>query len=121
MRLTGTENGPGLAARNFSSTTISPPWTLKREAGRFMPRRRFTRARSEVRPATPQHHLVASRTARPGPQYRLSRLADAVGMRTRAGQLAAIHDQILLANRAILKPAFKDLPGPSGVAGLSRQ
>jgi hypothetical protein len=53
--------------------------------------------------------------------YRLSRLADAVGMRTRAGQLAAIHDQILLANRAILKPAFKDLPGPGGVAGLSGQ
>ena len=55
------------------------------------------------------------------PQYRLSGLANAVGMRPGAGQLAAIDDQVLLANRATLKPAFKDLPGPGGVAGLSGQ
>jgi len=55
------------------------------------------------------------------PQYRLSGLANAVGMRPGAGQLAAIDDQVLLANRATLKPAFKDLPGPGCVAGLSGQ
>ena len=69
-------------------------------------------------------HATASSSRLPerGPDLGLNWLggfANAVGMRPRAGQLAAIHDQILLADRAILKPAFKDGPGPGGVAGLS--
>ena|SRR6266446_3273205 len=46
---------------------------------------------------------------------------DAVGMRARAGQLASIHDQILLADRTTFKPAFQDLPGPGGITSLCGQ
>ncbi len=49
----------------------------------------------------------------------LGGLADAVGMRASAGQIAAIHDQILLADWSILKPAFQYFPSSRGVAGLS--
>src|ERR1700734_3117795 len=42
-------------------------------------------------------------------------------MRARAGQLAAIDDQILLTNRALLKPAFENLAGTGGISSLRRQ
>ncbi len=49
------------------------------------------------------------------------RIAGAVGMRPRPGQLAAVNDQVLFANRAALEPAFQDLAGPGGVSRLCRQ
>jgi hypothetical protein len=39
-------------------------------------------------------------------------------MGTRAGQLAAINDQILLADWAALKPAFQNFPRPGRIASL---
>src|SRR5262245_20272137 len=42
-------------------------------------------------------------------------------MRTRAGELSSVHDQILLANRPPLEPAFKDLADAGGITSLSRQ
>src|ERR1700738_2595923 len=51
----------------------------------------------------------------------LNSLADTIRMRARASQVAAIHDQILLADRTTLKPAFQDLPGPGGITRLCRQ
>ena len=47
-------------------------------------------------------------------------LLNTIGMGAGSGQFAAIDDQILIPNRTILKPAFEDLPGPSGVARLRR-
>src|SRR5664279_5674366 len=38
-----------------------------------------------------------------------------------AGELAAIDDQVLLADRALVEPAFEDLARTGGVARLRRQ
>ena len=46
--------------------------------------------------------------------------ADAVGMRARTGQLAAIHNKIFLADQTAFKPAFQDFSRPSRVTGLCR-
>src|SRR6478609_291966 len=45
----------------------------------------------------------------------------AVGMGARAGQLAAVGDQVLLADRLVREPALENLPRPGGIAGLSRE
>jgi len=52
------------------------------------------------------------------PPPMISRVADAVGMRTSAGKLAAINNQILVPDRPILKPAFQDFSGSSRVSSL---
>src|SRR5216683_7980477 len=44
-----------------------------------------------------------------------------VGVSARSGELAALDDQVLLADRPVLKPAFEDLAGARGVACLRRQ
>src|SRR5690349_22129157 len=49
------------------------------------------------------------------------RIAGLVGMRARPGELAALDDQVLLADGPVLKPALQDLPGPRRVARLRRQ
>jgi hypothetical protein len=41
----------------------------------------------------------------------LGALADAIRMRSRTGQLAAIDNQIFLPDRTPLEPAFEDFPG----------
>src|SRR5260370_26575586 len=46
------------------------------------------------------------------------RVARPVGGRARATQLAALDDQVFLADRPVLEPAFKDLAGAPGVACL---
>ena len=58
----------------------------------------------------------------PGRFLRATRgVAGAIGMSAGSSQLATIHDQILRADRTILKPAFQYLPGPGGITGLRRQ
>lgn len=49
---------------------------------------------------------------------RTSAVADAIGMRTSASQLAPINNQIFIPDRTTFKPAFQDFPGSSCVAGL---
>src|SRR5260221_173764 len=49
------------------------------------------------------------------------RIAGLVGGRARPGELAALDDQVLLADRPVLEPALQDLAGARGVAGLRRQ
>src|SRR5258707_12810505 len=39
-----------------------------------------------------------------------------VGVSARSGELAALDDQVLLADRPVLKPAFEDLASARGVA-----
>src|SRR5918998_4239870 len=45
----------------------------------------------------------------------------AVGVGAGAGQLAAVDDQVLVRDRAVVEPALQDLAGAGGVAGLGRQ
>src|SRR5262249_24963465 len=45
----------------------------------------------------------------------------AVGMRAGAGQLAAMGDQVLLADRLVLEPALEDLARTRRVAGRGRE
>src|SRR5215207_2645337 len=45
----------------------------------------------------------------------------AVGVGAGAGQLAAVDDQVLVRDRAVVEPALEDLAGAGGVAGLGRQ
>ena len=49
------------------------------------------------------------------------RVAGAVGVGAGAGELAAVDDQVLLADRAAVEPALEDLAGAGRVAGLRRQ
>src|ERR1700683_1620121 len=42
-------------------------------------------------------------------------------MSTRAGQLTAVDDQILIADRTLVEPALKDLTRPRRIACLRRQ
>ena len=42
-------------------------------------------------------------------------------MRAGAGELAAVDDQVLLADRLALEAAFEDLPRAGGVARLRRE
>src|SRR5260370_11336193 len=44
-----------------------------------------------------------------------------VGVRARSGEPPALHDQVLLADRPVLKPAFEDLASPRGLTCLRRQ
>src|SRR5262249_42348593 len=44
-----------------------------------------------------------------------------IGVSARSGEPAALHDQVLIADRPVLKPAFEDLAGACGVACLRRQ
>jgi hypothetical protein len=48
-------------------------------------------------------------------------IAGLVGVRACPGQLATLNDQVFLTDRPVLKPAFQDLAGARGVAGLGRQ
>ena len=47
------------------------------------------------------------------------RVAGAVGMSAGAGELTAIDDQILVANRPFVEPAFEDFTGSRRIARLS--
>src|SRR5215204_6954387 len=44
-------------------------------------------------------------------------VAGAVGVGAGAGQLAAVDDQVLVRDRAVVEPALEDLAGAGGVAG----
>src|SRR5215472_5768974 len=44
-----------------------------------------------------------------------------IGVSARSGEPAALHDQVFVADRPVLKPAFEDLAGACGVACLRRQ
>src|SRR5215210_965253 len=48
-------------------------------------------------------------------------VAGAVGVGAGSGELAAVDDQVLLADRAAVEPALEDLAHPGGVAGLRRE
>src|SRR5437773_836372 len=48
-------------------------------------------------------------------------VAGAVGMGPGSGELAAVDDQVFLADRPLLEPAFDNLAGAGGVARLRRQ
>src|SRR6476660_2424724 len=54
-----------------------------------------------------------------GPPRR--RVPGAVGPGARSGERPGVHDQILVADRAVPEEALEDLAGPCGVAGLSGQ
>ena len=49
------------------------------------------------------------------------RIALAVGVRAGAGELAGLHDQVLLADRAALEPALEDLARARRITGLRRE
>src|SRR6266516_5767874 len=66
--------------------------------------------------AAPSSGLEASRLLRAA-----GGIAWLIGMRSRPGEPAALHDQVLLADRPALKPALQDLTGARGVACLRRQ
>src|SRR5882672_10655671 len=49
------------------------------------------------------------------------RIAGAVGMGPGASELAAVDDEIFVANRASFEPAFEDLPRAGGITRLGRK
>src|ERR1700686_3747628 len=51
----------------------------------------------------------------------LRRIAGAIGVRAHTREFAALHDQILVANRTVLEVALEDFPGSCCVARLRRQ
>ena len=65
-------------------------------------------------------HVVRELPAlKPGGVFRpLCRVAGAIGVRAHPRELAALHDQILVANRAFLEIALEDFPGACCVARL---